>query len=86
MDLNKACEKALELCHYMLESTPDEYVSEEKAHIHRLQIEGNLEEAGKVALNVARYIRNNFDSLIGENYVVEIEALTDPSSAGLTEP
>lgn len=77
MNINKACHKAIDLCKYMLDNQEDSFVKEERTLIRRLQEEGNYEEAANTALEVSRYIRDNFDNVIGENVVMDIENLLE---------
>ena len=77
MDLrvSLACRKAIKLCNYMLQRTNDSYVREEKNKLERLIMENRNERSIDRAIQVSRYIRNNFDSIRGENVILDINNL-----------
>jgi hypothetical protein len=75
LKIQNTCQKALKLCKYMLESTNDEFVRQERIKLRVHMMEENGLESLKDARNVSLYIRDNFDSLVGENVVVEIQHL-----------
>lgn len=70
-----ACKKAIKLCDYMLRTSEDKFVRQEKSKIRLLLFDNQIERSAQEAKLVSRYIRDNFDNVMGENILVDIEHL-----------
>lgn len=62
----------------MLKSTDDEFVRDQKHQIELLIVDNrNSNLASAKARGVSRYIKHNFDTVVGENTSIDIDTLLD---------
>mgnify|MGYP007088035321 CR=1 FL=1 len=73
----RACKKALTLCHYMLNKQDDDFVRRKVKEIEFYMINGEADASVEQARGVSKYIERNFDNVIGQNVVMDIEDLLD---------